>query len=247
MINPGTRPSRLTLARHATGETSVDVSDVSSREFLAALEAERARVEPFDFELIRARAARLEDAPVAGRLPTPLPWWRRLALVAPLLAMAAAAVLVLRPGPANRDKGADADLGFYVLRDGQVYPGDPDATFRAGDRIQFTYRSPRDHLVLLSVDGDGVLTVFYPEAGERGVPVVPGDRHVLEDSILLDDAPGPEVFLGFFGDGWGVARARAAALDAWERGGEAALLGLAEDDPDIAALPLDRAAAPEPR
>lgn len=238
MINPGTRPSRLTLARHATGETSIDVSNVSHQAWLASLEAERARVEPFDFESIRARSERLVDPPVRSA-PVASPWWRRLFVAVPLLAMAVA-LLVLRPsGPTSRLKG-DADLGFYLLRGDQVYPGDPDAVFHEGDRLQFTYRGAYDRLVLLSIDGDGALTVFYPEAGEAGVAIIPGDRHVIDSSIVLDDAPGPEVFLGFFGDDWGVARAREAAQQAYAEGGVAALVALAEADPAVSILSLEK-------
>lgn len=241
MINPGARPSRLALGRHATGEAVVDTSAPTSQAFLAALEAERARVEPFDFEVLRARAARLDERPTAAPAPA-TPWWRRVWFAVPVLAVAAAAVVALRvptERPTHVLKGSEGDLGFYVLRDGQVYPGDTDAVFRAGDRLQFTYRTPHSRLVLLSVDGDGHFTLFYPEAGEAGVPVTPGDRHVLDGSLILDDAPGPEVFLGFFGDDWTVSRARDAALRAWEAGGTDALVRLA-DDPTVSALALER-------
>ena len=259
MINTGSRPSRLALARHATGEARLPdalVAQPDAAAFLASLEAERARVEPFDFEVLRARSERLGDE--APPTSATAPWWRRTWFAAPVLALAAALFAVRAPDPAarppadatdaaastppesgpNRLKG-EADLGFYVLRGDRVYPGDPSETFRAGDRLQFTYRGPYSSLVLLSVDGDGRLTVFYPEAGERGVPLVPGDRHVLDGSIVLDDAPGPEVFLGFFGDGWTVSRAREAALAAYASGGAAALVALA-DEPSVSAVPLER-------
>ncbi len=252
MTNPGSRPSRFALARHATGEIALpDVSDPRAAAFLDALAAERARTEPFDFEVLRARSERLVDpAPPAPATP----WWRRAWYAVPLLAVAAALVIGLRALPdasvkcgpddttglcaGNRLKG-DADLGFYVLRGDQVYPGDLDELFRAGDRLQFTYRGPYSTLVLLSVDGDGRVSTFYPEAGEDGVAIVPGDRHVLEGSIILDDAPGPEIFLGFFGEGWTVTRARAAAAGAWASGGAAGLVALAED-PTVSALVLER-------
>jgi hypothetical protein len=247
MINPGTRPSRLALARHATGEAPLPSPDPTTQRWLAGLAAERARMEPFDFEVLRARAARLADEPPARREAAAPPWYRRVWLAVPLLAFAAAAVIAVRapdgdcgPGdlPCNRIKG-DVDLGFFVLRDGRVYPGDPGERLRAGDRVQFTYRAPYASVVLLSVDGLGRLTVYYPEAGERGVAIVPGERHVLDGSILLDDAPGPEVFLAFFGEAWTVSRARDTVEDTLGSEGVAGLAALAED-PTIAALPLEK-------
>jgi hypothetical protein len=247
MINPGSRPSRLALGRHAVGERKLDALDEHATAYLANVEAERARTESFDFEALRARSERLSDTtparPAAAAAP---PWWRKWLLVVPVLAMAVALFVVRPPAPgtpspdepANRIKG-DSDLGFFVLRDDRVYPGDPDETFRAGDRLQFTYRGPHARLVLLSVDGAGRLTLFYPEAGEDGVAIVPGERHVLDGSIILDDAPGPEVFVGFFGDDWTASRARAAARAAWEAGGSAAVVALAED-PTVSVLALER-------
>ncbi len=246
MINPGTRPSRLTLARRATGDTSgLDVSDVSGdTRWLAGLHAERARVEPFDYAAIRARAERLEDTP-ARRVTAPMPWWRRLLYVVPVLAVAAALLLVVPPRPetpetpVNRVKG-ESDLGFYVLRDGQVYAGKAGDTFREGDRLRFTTRSVQDRLVLLSIDGAGHLTLFYPEAGEAGMLIVPGELHALDSSIELDDAPGPEVFLGFFGDAWSASRARETAQRVYDEGGHVALETFARGEPSVSALLLEK-------
>lgn len=97
-VNDGSRPSRLDLARHATGELALP--GVVDDPYLRALEAERARVEPFDFEVLRARAARLDDPAPAPRPapPRPRPWG---ALLAALAAVAVTVVLLpdLRPTP----------------------------------------------------------------------------------------------------------------------------------------------------
>jgi hypothetical protein len=226
-LNDGTRKSRLTLAREATGElpASPDTAD-----FRAELEAEKARVPAFDFDALSRRAG--EDNVVPLR-----PVWR---WAVPLLAVAAAVALFVRGGgEPNRIKGS-ADLGFYLERDGQVLPGDATATFREGDRIQFTYRAPYGSLVLLSLDGDGRVSLYYPDHGDAGVPILPGDRHVLEGSVILDDARGPEVFLGFFGDAWDVASARRAAEDAFEDGGAEGLRALDLEYEDVALLALDK-------
>ncbi|MFZ5475624.1 MAG: hypothetical protein ACOZNI_02515 [Myxococcota bacterium] len=225
--NDGARKSRLALAREATGELP---ASPETAPFLAEVEAEKARVPAFDFAALQRRA---DDVVVPFR---PRAWmW-----VAPVLALAAAVFLAIRaPEPGNRTKGV-ADLGFYLQRDGAVLPGDPSATFREGDRIQFTYRAPHDRLVLLSVDGEGRVSEYYPEAGGTGVPIVPGDRHVLEGSVILDDARGPEVFVGFFGEAWDVGRARAAAEEAFEEAGVDGLRALDEANGDVAVVVLEK-------
>jgi hypothetical protein len=155
------------------------------------------------------------------------------------MAMLLALVILRPPEEPNRSKG-DVDLGFYLLRDGQVLPGDPDGPVQVGDRIQFTtHAGSNDSMVLLSIDGSGQLTVFYPASGEKPEPVIPGETHVLEGSIRLDDAPGPETFVAFYGVE-SVSEARERALGAWKEEGIAGLRALAEDDPDVALLVLAR-------
>lgn len=236
--NEGGRPSRLQLDRHATGETSLDVSDVSdpaAAAHLAAVEAEKVRVAPFDFAAISARAATLEKAREPRAANRSWALW-----LVPVLAIAAALLLVVRPPePSNRTKGL-ADLDFLVLQNGQAVLGDPDGTYREGDRLQFAYRSAgQDRLLLLSVDGTGYVTVYYPDAGEAPVAIVPGERHVLDGSIILDDAPGPEVFVAFFGERWTRSLARETVERAFAEGGPDALLAL-EEDPDVAVLALEK-------
>lgn len=102
-LNPGDRPSRLDLARHATGENTL--AGPVDAVWLRELEAERARLEPFDWEILRARAARLPDEALA---PAPAP--ARASWFAPLLALlvAAAAALAIVPqavGPAPEEDG----------------------------------------------------------------------------------------------------------------------------------------------
>lgn len=233
-INDGDRPSRLELARQLVGEAPVQEPE--------AVEALRAEVEAhpppaFDAEALRARAARIPAS--LGELPAPRAaanWGRWVGV---FFAMAAALLLLVRPPElGNRLKGED-DLGFYVLREGSVHMGDPEATVRAGDRLQFSYYTDADRLILLSVDGTGRVSVFYPGNGEEGVEVIPGERHVLDGSVELDDAEGPEVFVAFFGD-WTVREARSAAEEAWLEGGAGALRRLPARLDDVAVLALEK-------
>ncbi len=255
-LNDGSRPSRLDLGRAWSGETSDAPHD---RAFDAALAATAAP--PFDYPALLARAARLDeplaDDAVDGPRPDarraraePAPhrpaargatggWKRTLSYVAIVATTAVALLLAVRPGE-NRLKGGSSDLGYYVQRGDQVFPGDPARAVRAGDAVQFTYRTTAESLVLLSVDADGVISVFWPARGDDAVVVTPGERRVLDGSVVLDDAPSPEVFVGFFGD-WTVARARDEAAAAYADGGIDAVGALADDeDLDIATVSLEK-------
>lgn len=141
--------------------------------------------------------------------------WRSWAPGLVLAAGMALAVFVINaPDPRhNHLKGGESDLGYYVQHDGNVLPGDPSTPVQAGDAIQFTYRTTATRMILLSVDAGGTVTVFWPahaNGTDHGVDVIPGERHVLDGSIVLDDAPSPEVFVGFFGD-WTVDEAKTRA------------------------------------
>lgn len=234
-LNDGGRPSRLDLGRAVAGEIPVDPAHEAATTALRE-EASSAAVPAFDAQALRARAAALPEVAVSAPAlpPAANTAWR---WVLSFAAMAAAVLFFAFPQlPGNRLKG-EVDLGFYVMRNGQVTMGDPDATVRPGDRLQFSYRSGQaDRLILVSVDGTGRVSVFYPERGEEGVEVIPGERHVLDGSVELDAAPGPEVFVAFFGD-WSVTEARAAVTDAWAAG---ELDALDDENSDVALLALEK-------
>ncbi|MFH1464922.1 MAG: hypothetical protein ABIO70_11110 [Pseudomonadota bacterium] len=258
-INDGSRPSRLELDRLAVGElegeqaarieTAVGIECIQAR--AAAIDATREKVAPFDAEILRKRAYRCagEDEAAAARRVEEArrarigarPWWQRWLPVG--AGVAAVAVLLLNiqpppePGQRHTAKG-EGDIDFYLLRGDHVHPGSEDELHYAGDRVQFTYRTVgEDSLVLVSVDGRGGLSVYYPREGERPLEVVPGERRVLEGSILLDDAPDYELILAFFG-----ARSvrevveEVSAVRAAD--GVEGLRALARDAPDVDAVYL---------
>lgn len=164
-------------------------------------------------EEVLVRAARLPDAdrdPVMAGLARGerrsgfhLPWRQVLAAA---LAAAALAVALLpagggpRPGedPGVRLKGRGG-LSAFVLDEGEAIPIAPGTSLAAGDRIQFRLATSRSHVALLGVDGTGTVSRYLPVGGEESVPFIPGSRP-LPDSLVLDDAPGPEVFLAFCSD-----------------------------------------------
>lgn len=251
-LNPGDRPSRLDVARLHTGEITGPEADAlrerilrspQASAWLAELEDARANPPPFDEEILRKAAVRLgedekrgSEAQEAASRPAPRrAWWKWGVPSFAFLAAAAAVTVAVLPGPTVRTKG-EGDLEFYVLRDGEVYPGTEDEVHVAGDRIQFTYRSDGEStLVLVSVDGNGKFNVYYPAYGDEPVTIWPGVRKVLPGSIELDDAPDFEVFLAFFGAD-SVDDVVGQVEDLYERDGLDGVLRLAEAEPDVDAI-----------
>lgn len=238
-INDGARPSRLELDRRAAGELPGPVPATHSAE----LDGFRAQAPPLDLAILRARAHRITtDHDAAAPKPKPKPvaaaWWRWLLPVVPVLA--ALLVVVLLPRDGNRTRGSESYLETFVLQDGVGQPWEPGVRLREGDRVQFAYNAQDqgDTLVLLSVDGEGTLSVFWPAEGDAAEPISPLGTHLLDDSIELDGATGPEVFVAFFGEpsvGAAVEAARAAHASAGTEG-----LRALHAHPDITVVVIEK-------
>jgi len=227
-VNDGKRPSHFELARRATGETTGEVPD----EFRSALESAKARVRPFDWEVLSKHAARIDEEPVAAR-SRPRPWlW---ALFPTLVAAMAILVLVPTQQSGTRTKGGAfliPSVSYHVMRGEEVFAQDALPSLREGDRVLFTV-DPAGHeaMVLLSVDGTGHWTTYYPSTGSTPARVAPRPQE-LPESIQLDAAPGPEVFVAFFGVTT-VEEAMKMAEAAYRNGGVPGLQDLARERDDI--------------
>jgi len=242
-INDGTHASRLELDRRATGELDGPVPI----EHLDLLEAAKSRVAPFDHEILRARSHRVsEDVPVVAPTPRPTRPW---SIFLSILTVAAALVLVVRiiiPDkpipiePGTHIRGG-AFLDTFVLRDGVGQPWEPRDRLTEGDRVQFAYNASNtgDTMVLLSIDGEGTLTVFWPAEGDIPEPIEPTKLHLLEDSIELDDARGPETFVVFFSVS-SVEEACLLAVNVYDTEGSEGLSRLAQHDPSIDVVIIDK-------
>ena len=168
--------------------------------------------------------------------------WRTLTLAAlPLLAAAMALLVLLPSPPANRAKGT-VDLDLYVQRGGQAVAVAEGEVLAPGDRVRFAVQADgHEGVVLLSVDGAGVVSLLYPErADQPPVPVDPDQRGLLVDAVALDDAPGPELFVAVFGPG-STAEALDLVRRAQQRGGQRAVAALARTDPGVAVLSIGKA------
>ncbi len=90
-----------------------------------------------------------------------------------------------------------------------------------------------DHLVLLGMDGTGTVSRYVPVGGEVSAPFQPGQAAPLADSLLLDDAPGPEVFVALLSDAPLLVEDLEQALH--DAAGEGASRGLLSADLDALA------------
>ncbi len=231
-INEGARPSTLELGRHATGELELAASrlDAQARAHLDALQRSKARVPTFDIAAIRARAGELQDAPPQAQptapVPSPANNWRWFA---PLIVLAAVFVLAVLPDPTAFDptpptpgltlKGGG--LLVYQLHDDQQLRPYQGNALGEGDSIGFRVNGGDHHTVaVLSVDGRGTVSVLYPDKDENLMQLGgSGETIPLPGTVILDDAPGPEIFVAVFD--MPHTDARDALDEAYKAGGTA--------------------------
>ncbi len=267
LINQGERPDRLELGQLWSGELDGDAAErvreqaagqPAAQAWLEQLDQARYATPAFDPEILRKRAfrAREDDEREAARqarqqaTPGRRAWWRQLLPITAVVAAAAIAIVVVLPDETTRerhvvpheyrDMKGFGSVEFYLLRDDQVHPGSEDEVHYAGDRVQFSYRTAGEStLVLLSLDGRGDVNLYYPASGDVPVPVVPGERRMLEGSIILDDAPDFELILAYFGHD-SVADVLDEVEAIYDEEGREGLLLLAEDYPDVDSIFLHK-------
>jgi hypothetical protein len=122
--------------------------------------------------------------------------------------MACAALLVLVDGQdraARPESGTDdirvkgTSLRFFVQRAGQVMPGESGGRYQAGDALRFVVSNGTpSFFFLVGIEESGKVSAYYPFAGDRSVRLAAGVDLPLAGSLVLDEAPGGEVFLGLF-------------------------------------------------
>ena len=141
-------------------------------------------------ERIRARVSTL-PAPSRGRFSRPLAFASVLATLALVLLVP----LVMNSNEGDRIKGLAPALEVYrrtpqgseKLADGAVA--------RAGDLLRVGYiAAGREHGVILSIDGRGVVTRHLPVAGGSSVSLRKDGAVLLDAAYELDDAPAWERF-----------------------------------------------------
>ncbi len=220
---PLPKPGAHTVARIHAGEIPDPGVDADR---LAELEAERRAFltsRPTSAFTAAIEARRNQQSDLRSRLRNRLRFGGVFTF-----AVAAAASAVFFVGPpeptevATTRLKAGVGLSFHVRSGDQVQDGQPGGAYHPGDAIQLRYTSGvHEHLLILSLDATGAVTPFYDQDG-RSLSVAPGVAQLLEGSVVLDDALGPEVIFGCFSeaplDTDAVAAAGRAALQ--EAGGD---------------------------
>jgi hypothetical protein len=248
------RPSRLALDRYHTGELDPDELaslegrlDAGAREHLAALEAARTETPRPDWAEIRRRAA-LGDTGRAVEVPAPANDGRGFRRwLGPLFAVAAAAVALLVLTPRGTDPDyvgvkAGEQLSIYQLSGEVLTPYEPGTALGEDDVVGFKVAHVGQRgVVLLSVDGTGTISQFHPEAGDEPLPLPAGEDGIeipLPGTVILDGAPGPEVFVAVFDVS--VSEARAELARRFQSGGHAAVTDWADHTEGVVAVEVPR-------
>ncbi|HSR99396.1 MAG TPA: hypothetical protein VLM79_20230 [Kofleriaceae bacterium] len=153
---------------------------------LAAHRRERAA-----FAVPRAHAGRWARG--AGR------WVMGLAAIAAALCVWLVASRDRLGGAEIRSKGKPA-LAFYVKHGDAVREGAPGEVVGPKDAINFVVSTEQPaFLAIISVDGAGKVSAYYPE-GPTAAAIPAGRDRVLPRSVLLDDTLGLERVVGVFCD-----------------------------------------------
>jgi hypothetical protein len=96
----------------------------------------------------------------------------------------------------ERVKGLDASLFiFRSTTDGSVEELSDGSPVAAGDHLQIAYTAAgRSHGMIFSVDGNGVVTLHYPDFAGGSSELSQGGSTALPFAYVLDDAPQFEEF-----------------------------------------------------
>lgn len=136
----------------------------------------------------------------------PSPWahWATWMRLVPVLAVAGLALLFVLPGERSPDgpelavKGGAA-LRVFVHRGERVWKATEGEPLAPEDQVRFEVEAGGlPYLLVVSIDGAGKPSIYYPYDGGQSGPVDPQQEVVLPGSIVLDAAPGPERLYALF-------------------------------------------------
>jgi hypothetical protein len=113
-------------------------------------------------------------------------------------ALAAVCLLALLPTSGLRTKGPPLSLGMFVQHGQGVRRALPGERVSPGDAVRFVYSSREPgFLAILSVDGAGVASVYFPEGAETAA-VPAATEAALPLATQLDGVLGEETVVALF-------------------------------------------------
>jgi hypothetical protein len=146
--------------------------------------------------MLRAEHAAFGHRPIPGGLRSALrrASWRRAALLVPVLA-AAAAVLIVRERvePPEQAKGHGPALVVAAGRPGALTPLTNHDAIHPGQYLQAVYTAARDGFgAVLSRDGAGSVVAYVPASGDAMIALPAGVEQSFPHSTILDGVTGGE-------------------------------------------------------
>ncbi|MET0411005.1 MAG: hypothetical protein ABW217_06900 [Polyangiaceae bacterium] len=128
--------------------------------------------------------------------PAPSASGRRLARGAALASAGVlAGVLVGRaqlPSPVTRAKGAE-HFQLYIRHGEEIREAGAHERVYPQDQLQFTYSAVDEgYVAVLSRDGAGTVSVYFPDASDKTWPAAAGQGRLLPGSTILDAVTGHE-------------------------------------------------------
>jgi len=142
--------------------------------------------------------------------------FRFLSLTAPVLAAAAALLIVVLPlvnnpsVPGSEDstetvrlKGLKPQLNIYRKTGNTVELLKPNQKVAARDLLQLSYQGAgKRYGTIFSIDGNGFITLHYPDSSSQSPELTQGGEVPLDFAYQLDDAPGFERFFFVVSDSY---------------------------------------------
>lgn len=136
---------------------------------------------------LQAQSPERDTTPRLGK------WIKSLGIAMPVLAATLIFFLVL-PSP-EREKGLEPGLILYQKTDLSIQPVSPGAVLEENAVLQIAYRAAGfEYGIILSIDGNGTITVHHPPDRMGSSRIEPRNEHPLPRSYQLDDAPYFEKF-----------------------------------------------------
>ncbi len=155
-----------------------------------------------------------KEAEIKKKVKRTPSWLKRSMIVSPALAAAIILLFIISPSrngiiPGNdipiggtRIKGSHSldmkkiNLLVYRQINDEAEKLEEGVTANAGDLLQLAYTVPEEKYgVILSIDGNGVTTLHFPEQPGASTRLEKKKKILLKNSYELDDAPGFERFI----------------------------------------------------